>query len=197
MTHLAETHTVIGVVGKEIANLSAMRAMTGNAAHLPATTFFRGVILSTKRVTFTSGGPDNVFLIPDMAVTGKAKFIYRFQKLRFILTTMRVMTCATHAGLNRTMYKFLFLDLYGHISVTFVTEFGPTLWDRVLRTTLAGVAIAAGIGTCRPMNIFYCQHLLVTDIAGITLFYAAVHLCRCRVHHVTRLTKSLFFWTMQ
>ena len=44
MTHLTQVHTVIGVIGKVVANISAMRIMAGYTAHLPAAPLFGGIV---------------------------------------------------------------------------------------------------------------------------------------------------------
>lgn len=81
--------------------------------------------------------------------------------------------------------------------MAFIAEGRTPFGDGMFWVTLAGMAITAGIGTCRAMDVFYRQQLLMTDETGIVFFDAAVHLRRCRVHHMARLAEALFFRAVQ
>ncbi len=196
VAQLAERQAVLRIVDKIIPYHAAMGIVAGDAAHLPAAPLFRRVLLALERMPFSARYPHDVRLADEMAVTRETELIDRFEQLCFILAAVRVMAGFAHPRLDRTMQKLQFLDLRRHIGMALITEGSSALGDGVLRVTLAGVAITAGIGACGAMYVFYRQHFLVADKTGIILFNAVVHLCRRRIHNMAGLAETLLFGPM-
>jgi hypothetical protein len=69
MTHLTQTHTVFSVVREEIANIIAMRRVTGYATQLSAGTFFGRIIFATQWMSPTSRNPNYMLLVSNMTMT--------------------------------------------------------------------------------------------------------------------------------
>ena len=87
--------------------------------------------------------PDYVCLGTDVAMTGQAAFVDRLMHLGFILAAVGVMTGIAESCFNRSMQEFLFIHLLTHIAMALVTQRSPAFRHRVLRATLAGVAVSA------------------------------------------------------
>lgn len=115
MTHLTQVHAVIGIVDEEITDITTVGRMAGYAAHLPSAPLLGRIILAAQRMAFSSCSSDNMGLCTEMTVTRQTEFIYRLDQLRFILAAMRVVTGIAHPCFDRTMDKFLFQDLNGHV----------------------------------------------------------------------------------